>query len=153
MENVQSASLFNLSIDPVTKEHLSETARWARFLAIVGFIFLGLMIIGGIAVVSYMANTVDSYNTGINMFAGVGVGMIFFYLLVAAIWFFPLLFLFRFATRMKAALEGNDQQALNTSLQNLKVCFRYVGVVTIVGLAFYALFIIFAIIGATAALS
>jgi hypothetical protein len=46
---------------------------------------------------------------------------------------------------MKAALNINDQLTLNTSFQNLKIMFRYVGILTIVMLSFYALAIIMAI--------
>ena len=149
MEHNPTASLFSLAIDPVTKTHLSETARWARFLAIVGFIFLGLMIIGGISVALFVGRPLDTYD-GSSVFSAFSVGMSFMYIIVAVIWFFPLLFLFRFSSRMQAALHGNDQNALNTSFENLKSCFRYVGVITIIVFALYALAIVFAIIGATA---
>ena len=43
MESNQS--LFSLNIDPVTKVHLSEMAKWARFLAIIGIISLVLMVV------------------------------------------------------------------------------------------------------------
>ena len=69
-----------------------------------------------------------------------------------AIWFFPLLFLLRFANKMRFALAGNDQQALNTSVQNLKICFRYVGIITIIILALYAIALVFVVIGAAIAL-
>lgn len=156
MEENQSQSLFSLSIDPITKAHLNETAKWARFLAIVGFIFLGLMVIAGI----YLSMTVSSFesidsspygrNTS-NMFAAMGVGMMIFYVILAVIMLFPLLFLLRFANKIRHALAGNDQDVLNTSFQNLKAYFRYIGIVTIVGLAFYAIAILFAILGAAAA--
>jgi hypothetical protein len=35
MEQDQSSSLFGLSIDPAAKSHLSDAARWAKFLAII----------------------------------------------------------------------------------------------------------------------
>jgi hypothetical protein len=38
MEQNQDNSLFNLSVDTVSKAHLKETAGWAKFLAIVGMI-------------------------------------------------------------------------------------------------------------------
>ncbi|HYH14004.1 MAG TPA: DUF5362 family protein [Flavisolibacter sp.] len=149
MEHNQTASLFSLSIDPVTKAHLSETARWARFLSIIGFIFLGIMILAGVSLSLFVGRPLDTYG-GSSVFDAFSVGMAFFYLILAVLWFFPLLFLFRFATRMKTALNSNDQNALNIALQNLKICFRYVGVITIIVLALYALAIVFAIVGATA---
>jgi hypothetical protein len=51
---------------------------------------------------------------------------------------------------MRAALNGNDQQALNTSFQNLKACFRYIGIITIIALVFLAIGLVFGIMGAAA---
>lgn len=148
MEHNQTASLFTLSIDPVTKSHLAETARWARFLSIIGFIFLGIMILAGISISLFVGRPLDTYG-GSNVFDAFSVGMAFFYLFLAVLWFFPLLFLYRFASRMKTALNSNDQNALNIALQNLKICFRYVGIITIIVLALYALALVFAIVGVT----
>jgi hypothetical protein len=53
----------------------------------------------------------------------------------------------RFANRMRLALYGNDQQALNLSVQNLKVFFRYIGIITIIVLSLYALVFIVTIVG------
>jgi hypothetical protein len=147
MDNNQN--LFSLTIDPVTKAHLYETAKWARFLAIIGFVFLGLMVIAGISMAflfSSMPNMdadMDSPSPMASVFTG---GMIFFYILMAAIMFFPLLYLYRFAERVKFSIEGNDQETLNSSFHQLKMCFRYVGIFTIVMLGFYALVFIIAIL-------
>lgn len=152
----QTSSLFSLSIDPVTKAYLSETARWARFLAICGFILLGLMLLFGIFVLVGMSSEIGSnisqeYGGSASMMEGLGMGAFaFMYIISALIIFFPLLYLLRFANRMRASLNGNDQQALNHSFQNLKSYFRYLGIITIILLAFYAIAIIFAVIGVAA---
>jgi hypothetical protein len=48
---------------------------------------------------------------------------------------------------MKSALASNDQEVLNTSFQNLKASFRYVGIIMIVMLAFWALALIIGVLG------
>ena len=152
MEQTSHTSLFTLSIDPVTKTHLSEAAKWARFLAIVGMIALALMIIFGIfgsAMLFSSAGSMDGY--GASGMGAYGSGIFAAYMImVAVLYFFPLLFTLRFANKMRAALNANDQQALNTSFQNLKICFRYIGILTIIGLAFMAIAVIFGIVGAAA---
>jgi len=40
---------------------------------------------------------------------------------------------------MKDALQRNDQETLNLSFQNLKAYYRITGILTIIGLAFFAL--------------
>lgn len=155
MESNQS--LFSLSIDPVTKEHLSETAKWARFLAILGMISLVLLLILMAFSAFQMNSTLssledmdpDATTTGPSEF--MGVFMAIYSIVIAVIWFFPLLYLLRFATRMRSALSGNDQQALNESFQNLKRTMRYVGIVTIIGMALMLLGIVMAIVGMTMA--
>jgi hypothetical protein len=137
MESNQS--LFSLNIDPVTKVHLSETARWARFLAILGFVFLVLMIVVIIGAFVFMGTQMAETQ----MFPGFGVAMAVYYVIIAAIWFIPLLYLLRFSGAMRTALNGNDQQALNTSFLNLKSCFKFVGIVTIILLILSLLGVVF----------
>lgn len=154
MEQTSSTSLFSLSIDPVTKTHLSEAAKWARFLAIVGMIFLVMMILAGVfgsaMLFSTMGGMDDNYGGGTGMGA-YGSGIMAAYLVViAVIYFFPLLFTLRFANQMRTALNANDQQALNASFLNLKATFRYIGVFTIILLVFMAIGLIFGIVGAAA---
>ena len=61
------------------------------------------------------------------------------YLAIAVLYFFPCLFLYRFSVRLKAALRDNDQVKLNQSLKSQKSLFKFVGILTIIVLAFYAL--------------
>ena len=102
-------SLFSLTIDPVTKVHLTETAKWARVLAIIGFISLVLMVFIVIGAISLMGSMdiENSYGAG-SMFPGFGVAMAIYYVIIAAIWFIPLLYLYRFANRMRAAFVSNS---------------------------------------------
>jgi hypothetical protein len=155
MEEVQNQPLFSLSIEPATKTHLIETAKWARFLAIVGFVFLALMVVAGIWLSTVMATSFTRIDNeyGRNssgMFAYMGTGIIVVYIIAALIMFFPLLFLLRFASKVKTALAANDQESLNTSFQNLKAYFRYLGIITIIGLAFYGIGILSSIMAAAA---
>lgn len=149
----KGAALFGMSIDATTKAHLGETAKWARFLAIVGMVAMSLAVVG-ISVFAFyvgaMASGVDAEYGNPNPFfsTGIGVGVAFFYLILMGIWFLALLFLLRFANNMKRALAGDDQQALNRSFQQLKVCFRYIGILTIIILALYAVGFLFIGLGA-----
>jgi len=70
------------------------------------------------------------------------------YLSFGVLYFFPCLFLFRFANNMIVALNSNEQITLNRSFQNLKIMFRYVGILTIIVLALYIIAFVFGILGA-----
>lgn len=148
-------SLFSLSIDPITKEHLSETAKWSRFLAIAGMVSLVLLMVLMAFSAIQMSNSMNELNQmDPELEPGVNSGMMtvfmaIYSIVIAVIWFFPLLYLLRFANKMRVALTGNDQQALNESFQNLKRTMRYVGIVTIISLLLLALGIVMAIVGVT----
>ena len=140
MEQDQNTTLFGLGIDNISRSHLSEAAKWARFLAICGFIFIGLMVVYGVVVsfvIVNMASTMSQFDTTAsekNLKNLMGIGMIIFYIICAVIAFFPYYFLLRFANKMKAALISNDQDALNGSFQNLKILYRYMGILMIISL-------------------
>ncbi len=145
----QDSPLFGLAIDPIIKTHLSETARWGKFLAIVGFIMCGLIIVGGITLATTVGNMERTYGSDIGPSFGrtFGPAFIVVYIIVAIIYFFPCLFLLRFSNKMKTALAADSQADLTLSFQNLKILFRYVGILTIILLAIYLLAIIFMGIG------
>ncbi|RYY56625.1 MAG: hypothetical protein EOO09_05705 [Chitinophagaceae bacterium] len=151
----ENLNLFGLSIDPTSRIHLGEAARWARFLSIVGFIVIGLFVV----VALFFSSTVASSMSGGGMYgdgysSGVGLGSTVIavtYILISLLWFFPTLFLFRFASKMKAALATNEQDSLNVSFQNLKAMLRFMGILTIIGLVLWVLALLTTIIGLASA--
>ena len=145
----QESGLFGLSIDPVIKSHLSETARWGKFLAIVGFIMCAIIIVAGVALASTLGNVDRTYGNDLGSSFGSTFGPVFIvvYILIAILYFFPCLFLLRFPNKMKAALAADNQDDLTVSFQNLKVLFRYLGILTIIVLAFYVLGLLFGGLG------
>lgn len=135
----QSNELFSLNLDPQNKTFLAETAKWAKFLAIIGFIFIALIVLVGIFAGTLMATTFDA--TGMLS----GGFFTFFYILMSLIYFFPCWYLYKFASSMQNALKLDDQQQLTTSFMNLKSCFKFVGIFTIVILSIYGLFLLIAL--------
>jgi len=147
MEETKASSLFSLSIDPSTKAHLLETARWAKFLAIVGMVSLGLMIVFGLVYSIWISSTVDSlqsqpgFQSSKIYSTGLAAGSALLFILMAVVGFFPLLYMLRFANQMKTALYGNDQESLNTSFQNLKRYFRYMGIITVIAIGIWVIWL------------
>ena len=146
-----STNLFDLQIDPQSSSYLSETAKWAKFLSIVGFVFCGIFLLYGAFAGTMMSYFVSSFgretDASVNALAGVGGVFIFIFVLIAVIiYFFPCLYLYRFSTKMRIALKNNDQSLLTGSLGNLKSVYKYIGILTIVGLSFFLLEIIFVLL-------
>jgi hypothetical protein len=143
----QSSNLFDLQIDQPSINYLSETARWSRFLAIIGFISCGLMVIVGLFFGSLITRMMPGMgDTG--MTAAAGVFFSFFIIFTSLIMFFPSFYLFNFSSKMRKAFNNNDQLTLTESLKNLKSFFKFWGILLIVYLSFYALALVFGVIGA-----
>lgn len=142
--------LFDLQIDPAAGGYLGEAANWARFLAIIGFVFCGVAILVALFAGSFMAGSFNKMGM-----AGTGSmgGMLFsvIYLCLAVLYFFPCLYLNRFAMAMRVALRNNDGMQLTRSFKGLKSCFRFLGILTIIILAIYVLAIAGGIMAAATA--
>ncbi|MFT3824127.1 MAG: DUF5362 family protein [Chitinophagaceae bacterium] len=139
MEQQQTESLFELQIDPAISRYLSETARWTKFLSIVGFIGCALIMLIAVFMGAFWSSFMGLTGTDGPAFAMGGTVLMVVYVLIALLYFFPCLYLFRFSSRMQVALVNNDQVALTTAFQNLKSCFKFIGILTIIVLAFWIL--------------
>ena len=130
----------DLLINNITQDNLNSAAKWGKFLAIVGFVFIGLMILGGI-VVQTMMPSFSSYGYGSLALKYMGI----VYLVLAIILFFPCLYLLKFSNKMQEAIRTSSQESLDNAFVNLKAMFKFYGIVTIVILCFYALIFLFGI--------
>lgn len=123
-----------LSITHESRNYLQETAKWGKFLAIVGFVFVGFMVLVALFAGSLMGATMGEL--------GIPGGAIFFtllYLALAAIYFFPCLYLYHFSSKTKMALLTNSTPILTESLKNLKSLYKFMGIFMAIILGLYAL--------------
>jgi hypothetical protein len=148
MEQSGNTDLFDLRLDQSSINYLSEAARWSRFLAIIGFIYCGLMLLCGLFIGSIMSVLAPAMG-GDSAFAAVGSMFTgFFIISFALLLFFPAYYLFNFSTKLRRAVHNNDQPVLTESLKNLKSFFKFYGILVIVLLSLYILIFIAGIIGA-----
>ena len=151
MEQTNTSNVFALQIDAGNTLYLTEAAKWGKFLAIIGFIFCGL-----IAVAAFFAGTLLSgyfsqlgaTDTSSLTSAG-GIFLTIYYLIIAVLYFIPSLYLFNFASKMQAALRNNDQITLNTSFRNLKACFKFWGILFLIVLCFLGIVVVVAVVGSS----
>jgi hypothetical protein len=117
-----------IEIDQETLKNLNTTRKWAMFLAIIGFILLGLIIVIGLIAGTFLT----AFNSG-EKSLGIPESLMFVpILLLAVIYFFPVLFLFRFSKHTAHALQTLDKQELHKAIKNLKICFAYIGIMIII---------------------
>lgn len=129
-----------IEIEQETLNHLNTTRKWAMFLAIIGFIFLGLIVIIGLIAGTFLS----AFSTG-EKGLGIPESLMFIpVLIIGAIYFFPVMFLFRFSKHTSRAIQDLDKLALKKAIKNLKAFFAYLGILIIVVLTFYILVLIIA---------
>jgi hypothetical protein len=139
MEPKQS-NLFELQVDHLSKVYLRGAARWAKFLAVIGFIFCGLSVVMAILFASVFSNLFNSLGSGGLGMSGGWLAIV--YICIAVLNFIPCLHLYNFAFRMLLALDNNDQEQLNNSFRNMRAFYRFVGVLMILCLGIWLLVIL-----------
>lgn len=127
-----------IELNEVAVDALRVSAKWSQFLAIMGFIGIGFMIIAAIFVSKLMGNLPDNGNPILAIKGFVGV----LYIILAALYFPPVYYLFKYATDMKIAIQDRNSEDIGDALNYLKSHHRYLGISMIVIMSLYVLMIV-----------
>jgi len=144
MENQQELKKIELEEDSL--RDLDITRKWSMFMAILGFIGLGLMLIIGIVAALFLS----VFNAGSIQDApslGFLPGAIL--MVLSVVYFFPLLYLYRFSKHTGIAVRDTDKSQMQKAIRYLKKYYVYVGILLIIVLVVY--FVVFIISGASLA--
>lgn len=143
MEN--APEMKKIELEQESLNYLNTTRKWTMFLAILGFIGIGILIIIGL----FAGVFLSAFKTSVAS-SGFPEWIIFIVILImAVIYFFPVLFLFRFSKHTANAVNSLDKEEMKKALKNLKSYYLYIGVLVIIVLAFYVI----ALVAAGASLS
>lgn len=139
MEEHSVIENFEMKLNESAKDFLKETAKWAYFLSILGYIGIGFIVFAAL-----FAGTLFSAMGKVNPAMGMmgssfGIVMAVVYLLIAALYFFPVYYLNKFASNAKAAFHNKDSETLTTSLGYLKSHYKFIGIMTLVIFSLYLL--------------
>lgn len=133
-----------LKIDNLSKSFLAEGAKWASFLAILGYIGIGFMVLFALFFIFFGASMGVMSGSMMPFGGGTLFGVI--YLAIAVFYYFPISYLYRFASNMKTAIATNNQASLTKSFEFLKSHYKFLGILMIVIFGLYILIIVFAMI-------
>jgi len=140
---MEDQNKFNLNELAVSA--LRESAKWCMFLAIVGFVGIGLMVIAGLFMAVVMSAIPDDPyggGMGMNPFMAFKAYLGGIYILLALLYFFPVYYLFNYAKKTKEALLSFNEGILADALVNLKSHHKFLGIFTIIMLSLYIVAII-----------
>ncbi len=143
-------------LTPLALQYLDQTRPWVLFLSIVTFMMAGLMLLfGGFMLVAGLVGSLAARNEGqVSALGGaIGMGVMSLMYVAMAILYVPAaLFLYRFARAIKRLVAGSTAAALEDTLKSQRSFWRYVGILTIIGVVVMVVFIVLAfVLGAMAA--
>lgn len=128
-----------LTLTTGSKMFLKESAGWTKFISIVGFVFLGILVIVALFAGSIIGAAMQS--SGMEMMGGAFITVL--YLAMAVLYFFPIYYLFQFSSKMKAALAQQSSALLEEAFSNLKSHYKFMGILLVIVLAIYAIALVF----------
>jgi hypothetical protein len=140
----------DICLTDAAQRFLSQTKPWTRFMSIMAFIGSAFMIIAGFAVAllgpAFRAMPQDE--PGLGVVAGIRAVAGIVYILLGILYIAPGVFLWKFSDAITLLGMNRSQQALEDALKHQKSFWRFVGILTIIGLAIAILAIAFSIIAA-----
>lgn len=129
METAQNLNIFENGLDERSSAYLLETTRWTKFLAIMGFIFIGFMLL--VIALMMFVNASDLKAIG-GIPSYVGILMIMFYVLIAVALLLPAVSLLKFSTNMKTGIQTKNIELVSEGFRHQKNLFKYTGIITII---------------------
>jgi hypothetical protein len=143
MQNVIT-ELEQLAITSAAKSFLTETAKWCKFLSILGFVGLGLLLLSSFFINTIYSNMPQATTMPFNLGIAVTIGYVF----MIAIYIFPIYYLYQFSIQLKKALISKEDETLANAFEMLKSHYKFTGVFTIIMLSIYVLAGIVGLMGA-----
>jgi O-antigen ligase len=133
----------NLHLNEQAVEGLRESAKWSTFLAILGFVGIGFMLLASIfAGLAMSAIPDDPYGAGMNPFGGIMGFLPLIYIVMAVVYFFPVLYLYKYAKGMKEALNFENSDTLSEACVQLGKHHKFLGIMVIVLISLYIISVI-----------
>jgi len=132
MEDQQNTeNIFNLTLDQEAKSFLKTIAVWAKIIAIIAFVEVGLSLVNAFIGKESAAVIIGS------IFAAMIGGLISVLLNV---------FLYRFAKKVGDGIASSNQQLFNEGVNSLRNYFKIYGIILIIGLSLILIGVFFVVI-------
>ncbi len=128
LDNMSDSQSFTLS--PQTIDYIESGSKWAKFLAILGFIGSGFIVL---LMIGVMFATGLSSNSPFGDSAMFPMGIIvIFYGLIGGFNFLFALYLYRFADKLSGAVNNQSNELFEEGFMHYKRLFKMLGIMTIV---------------------
>lgn len=141
MENNFNEQPSGLTLDLQAQEALQSSAKWTLFLAILGFIGIGFMILAGI-LMSVVSSSAPTGLEGNPVFGQMRGYIAIFYIIFAALYFPPTYYLYQYSTGIKNGILSQDSFSISEAFVALKSHHKFLGISIIVIFSLYIVMIV-----------
>lgn len=126
----ENQSVFDLQVDQAGARNLSGASAWAKFLAVVVFIILGLTILALVLAKQQIADSLAQIIPGMGASQSY-TALVAAIAITAIICIVLMVLLFSSAVRIRRGIQTRNQLTFNSGLSSLKSYFAMYGVLSI----------------------
>jgi hypothetical protein len=145
-------SNFDLQLTNKNKEDLLIAAKWAKVLAIFGYVVMAIMVLA--AVILLIGGSAMGLNSAANQANLPSSALSILYFVMAAFYYFPVTFMYKMSKYLRAAINNSTQTEFDLGIGFLAKFFKFSGYMTIGIIALYVVILIgVVVVGISAALT
>jgi len=141
MEEPKDLLTDELEITGELRNHLSGTAKWAKFLSVIGLVFCAGMLVFAFYAAFYVSPLM---RTRYGFSLGPAISAI--YIFLAAVLFFPCVLLYKFSVKLLDAIKENARENIESAFLNLRSMFKFIAIVVIIVLTLWFMSLIFTVV-------
>ncbi len=136
------------TVSPGIIHHLSRSRPWILLIAIVLLLVAIITIIAGAGIILGGA-AMDQAFQGLPLgeFGGMIIGLLYIFM-GAAFYLLPCIFLFRYAAAINDAKRSHSVGDTENAISKQATFWKVIGIFTLIGIALFVLFFVFAIVAA-----
>ncbi len=123
---------------------ITGSGPWIRFFAVLGFISVGFLLLGGIVMAAvFLLGGAIGRQPGMMFMLPVSI----LYIVFGIVYLFPSLYLWQAASAIVRVRKGDLSAGTADALERQRKFWKFIGIVTICFLALYPVFIVVMIVG------
>ena len=112
-----------LQLDAIGIIELKQIQKWTALLSILGFLFLALIVLISIVALVDMSGVSDSQRRLVTVVPLILIGIVYF---------FPILYLWKFSKHSNESIANNDTSKLTSGLKYLKLHYRFMAILILI---------------------
>ncbi|HOE05035.1 MAG TPA: hypothetical protein PLZ52_07445 [Bacteroidales bacterium] len=126
-----------IELNSEVKDCLYESAKWSNFLSVIFFAILGILVLASAITIVIASMKYSISNNEAEPFV-----LAMMYIGFSGIYYFPVVFMYRFSKNVIQGIEENNQEIFYLGLKNLRSHFRFLGVLSMVAISLFTMVLI-----------